>query len=97
MFLIGLIIIGIPLAMHLGLQGALVVEMFPVASRVMSMSLSYSVTLALVGGTAPMMFTWMVVKNGWVWGPEIWLGALGIICLATLIPMRDTTDRRLDV
>ena len=91
-FLVGLIIMGIPLAMHLGLQGALVVEMFPVASRVMSMSFSYSLTLALVGGTAPLMYTWLVTDHQLVWAPEIWLAILGVICLATLIPMKDVTD-----
>ncbi len=95
-FLVGLIIVGIPLAMHLGLQGALVVELFPVASRVMSMSFSYSLTLALVGGTAPLMYTWLVTKNQLVWAPEIWLALLAVICLATLIPMRDVTDRPLN-
>ena len=96
-FLAGLIIMGIPLAMHLGLQGALVVEMFPVASRVMSMSFSYSLTLALVGGTAPLMYTWLVTEHKLVWAPEVWLGFLGVVCLATLIPMKDVTDRELNV
>ncbi len=95
-FLAGLIIMGIPLAMHLGLQGALVVELFPVASRVMSMSFSYSLTLALVGGTAPLMYTWLVTGHQLVWAPEIWLAVLGVMCLATLIPMRDVTDRALN-
>ena len=97
MFFAGLVVMGVPLAMHLGIQGALVVELFPVASRVMSMSFSYSITLALVGGTAPLLYTWMVTKNGIVWGPEIWLGILGVLSLAALIQMRDTTDKRLDV
>ncbi|MSR18745.1 MAG: MFS transporter [Phycisphaerales bacterium] len=97
MFFLGLVVMGIPLAMHLGIQGALVVEMFPVASRVMSMSLSYSITLAAVGGTAPLMYSWLVTDRKLAWAPEIWLAFLGVICLAVLIPMRDTTDRRLDV
>ena len=96
MFFVGLIVMGIPLAMHLGLQGALVVELFPVASRVMSMSFSYSLTLAAVGGTAPLIYAWLVTGKGLVWVPEIWLGALGVLCLAALIPMKDTTDTALD-
>lgn len=96
LFFVGLVVMGIPLAMHLGLQGALVVELFPVASRVMSMSFSYSVTLALVGGTAPLLYSWLVTGHGIVWAPEIWMGALGVLCLAVLIPMKDTTDTALD-
>ncbi len=37
--------------MALGLQGAMVVEIFPLRTRVTSLSLAYSVTLALAGGT----------------------------------------------
>ncbi len=94
--MLGLIIMGIPLAMHLGLQGALVVELFPVASRVMSMSFSYSITLALVGGTAPLIYSWLVTKHDLEWGPTIWMAALGALSFVALISMRDTTDRPLD-
>ena len=96
MFMLGLVVVGIPLAMHLGLQGALVVELLPVASRVMSMSFSYSLTLALVGGTAPLLYSWLVTKHQLAWAPEVWMGALGVLCLLVLLPMRDTTDQPLD-
>ena len=38
----------------------MVVEIFPLRTRVTSMSLAYSVTLALAGGTAPLVSTWLI-------------------------------------
>ena len=48
-------LMAVPLGMALGLQGAMLVEIFPLRTRVTSMSLAYSVTLALAGGTAPLV------------------------------------------
>ena len=50
--------------MALGLQGAMVVEIFPLRTRVTSMSVAYSVTLALAGGTAPLVSTWLIDTLG---------------------------------
>jgi hypothetical protein len=38
----------------------MVVEIFPLRTRVTSMSVAYSVTLALAGGTAPLVATWLI-------------------------------------
>ena len=51
---------AVPLGMALGLQGAMVVELFPLRTRVTSMSFAYSITLALAGGTAPLVSTWLI-------------------------------------
>ena len=54
-FTAGQIMLAVPLGMALGLQGAMVVEIFPLRTRVTSMSFAYSITLALAGGTAPLV------------------------------------------
>ena len=51
-FTIGQLLLAVPLGLALGLQGAMVVEIFPLRTRVTSMSFAYSITLALAGGTA---------------------------------------------
>ena len=45
-FAAGQIMLAIPIGMALGLQGAMVVEIFPLRTRVTSMSFAYSITLA---------------------------------------------------
>ena len=56
--------------MALGLQGAMVVEIFPLRTRVTSMSLAYSITLALAGGTVPFVATWLIDASGSRWRPH---------------------------
>src|SRR4029077_3918706 len=51
-FVLAQVLLAAPLGMALGLQGGILVEIFPLRSRVTSMSIAYSFALAAAGGTA---------------------------------------------
>jgi MHS family proline/betaine transporter-like MFS transporter len=94
-FLLALLASGLPIAMSLGMQGAMLVEMFPLATRVVSMSFAYSVSMALSGGLLPVLNNWFVKD---LQRPEftiVWMGFLGVLSVGTLLAMRDTTGRDL--
>ena len=95
-FILAQMMLAIPLGMALGLQGAMLVEIFPLRSRVTSMSFAYSVTLALAGGIAPIVATWMVDALGNPMAPAFYIMVYGVIGLLIMWPMRETNDRRLD-
>lgn len=95
-FIAGQILLAVPLGMALGMQGAMVVEIFPLRSRVTSMSLAYSVTLALAGGSAPMVAGWLVDTLRQPLAPAFYVMAYGAIGLAIMWPMRETNTRPLD-
>jgi len=95
-FVVGQILLAIPIGMALGLQGAMVVEIFPLRTRVTSMSIAYSVTLALAGGTAPLVSAWIIEKFGQPLAPAYYLMLHGLIGLALMWPMAETNNRRLD-
>jgi len=95
-FVWGQALMAVPLGMALGLQGAMVVEIFPLRTRVMSMSLAYSGTLALAGGTAPLVADWMVTTLGQPMLPALYIIVYGIIGLLIMWPMKETNARRLD-
>ena len=95
-FILGQTLLAIPLGMALGLQGAMVVEIFPLRSRVTSMSFAYSITLALAGGTAPMVSSWLIQTYNNPMIPAFYIMLYGIIGLAIMWPMRETNARRLD-
>ena len=88
---------AVPLGMALGLQGAMLVEIFPLRTRVTSMSLAYSVTLALAGGTAPLVAAWLIDAFSQPLAPAYYIMVYGAIGLATLWTMTETNARRLDV
>jgi len=96
-FVWGQVLMAIPLGMALGLQGAMVVEIFPLRSRVTSMSMAYSVTLALAGGTAPLVAGWLIDTMGQPLAPAYYVFLYGLLGLAIMWPMKETNARRLDV
>jgi len=95
-FIFGQVLVAVPIGMALGLQGAMVVEIFPLRSRVTSMSLAYSMTLALAGGTAPLVSTWLIETLGHPLAPAYYIMLYGAVGLAIMWPMAETNARRLD-
>jgi MFS transporter, MHS family, proline/betaine transporter len=95
-FVGGQILMAVPLGMALGLQGAMLVEIFPLRTRVTSMSLAYSVTLALAGGTAPLVAAWLIETFQQPLAPAYYIMLYGAIGLALMWPMKETNANRLD-
>jgi MFS transporter, MHS family, proline/betaine transporter len=95
-FALGQILLAVPLGLALGLQGAMLVEIFPLRSRVTSMSVAYSVSLALAGGTAPLVSAWLIDTWGEPLAPAWYIVLHGAIGLALIWPMAETNERPLD-
>ncbi|HEX5648405.1 MAG TPA: MFS transporter [Steroidobacteraceae bacterium] len=95
-FIGGQILMAVPLGMALGLQGAMLVEIFPLRTRVTSMSMAYSITLALAGGTAPLVAAWLIDTLGEPLAPAYYIMLHGAIGLALIWTMSETNARRLD-
>jgi MFS transporter, MHS family, proline/betaine transporter len=95
-FVGGQLLMAVPLGMALGLQGAMLVEIFPLRTRVTSMSLAYSVTLALAGGTAPLVAAWLIETFQQPLAPAYYIMLYGAIGLALMWPMKETNANRLD-
>ena len=95
-FSLAQMVFAVPIGMALGLQGAMVTELFPVRTRVTSMSVAYSVTLALAGGTAPLIATWLVETLGQPLAPAHYVLSLGVVGLVIMWPMPETNGALLD-
>jgi MHS family proline/betaine transporter-like MFS transporter len=96
-FTIGQVMMAIPVGMALGMQGAMVVEIFPLRTRVTSMSVAYSMTLALAGGAAPFLSSWIIDTLGRPLWPAYYVMIYGVLGLAIMWPMKETNARRLDI
>lgn len=94
-FMLGQLLLAVPLGMALGLQGAMVVEIFPLRTRVTSMSVAYSVTLALAGGSAPLLSTWLIDRFHNPVLPAYAIIAYALVGLAIMAPMDETNGREL--
>jgi MHS family proline/betaine transporter-like MFS transporter len=94
-FMFGQLLLAVPIGMALGLQGAMVVEIFPLRTRVTSMSFAYSITLALAGGTAPLVSAWLMERFGAPLAPAYYVMLHGVIGLFLIWPMQETNTRAL--
>lgn len=81
-------------AFLLGLiQGPLpsfMVDCFPIKNRYTAIGLSYNITLAIFGGTAPMVCTWFIKTTGDMASPAIYLAvlaAISVVSMALMIPV----------
>ena len=61
-----------PLMLILGTYPSLLPSLFGEARRCTGFSISYSLTAALIGGTAPLVAAWMLGEMGWPWGPGLY-------------------------
>lgn len=95
-FILGQVLVALPVGMALGMQGAMVVEIFPLRTRVTSMSVAYSTTLALSGGIAPLLSAWLIDTYGQLMLPAYVMLIYGVLGLLIMWPMAETNARRLD-
>jgi len=67
------------------------------ATRVRSSgySIGYNVSVAVFGGTAPYVATWLVARTGNVIAPAYYVIAAAIVSLITVLTMRETAGRPL--
>jgi MHS family proline/betaine transporter-like MFS transporter len=85
--LVAQVILAVCASLASGSYPALLVELFPTTTRYSGVALGYNLTQALLGGTAPLVATWLVEMTGSLVAPALYLVACLIlaclVCLAT--------------
>ena len=64
---------------------AAMMEMFPTRTRFSAVAVGYNVTLALFGGTAPLICTWLATRTGDLAAPAYYLIAMTLVSLAAAL------------
>ncbi|ORB65501.1 MFS transporter [Mycolicibacterium tusciae] len=70
-------------------------ELFATRVRSSGYSIGYNVSVAIFGGTAPYVATWLVAETGNELAPAFYVIAAAIITLATIMTMRETAAQPL--
>jgi MHS family proline/betaine transporter-like MFS transporter len=70
-------------------------ELFATRVRSSGYSIGYNVSVAIFGGTAPYVATWLVARTGNELAPAYYVIAAAIITLATVMTMRETAAQPL--
>jgi MHS family proline/betaine transporter-like MFS transporter len=83
------LIFGILMAISLGVAPTLFVELFPTSHRLTGYSISFNLGMGIVGGTTPMIVTWLIATTGISIAPALYMLLWGIIAVITLFWMHD--------
>jgi len=67
---------------------SMMAEMFPTRNRFSGIAVAYNIPMAVFGGTAPLVCTWLVIYTGNVFAPAYYL-----ICLAIITAVAAVLDR----
>ena len=86
--LISQLIFAVLIAGALGPMAATLVELFPTRIRFSGIGVSYNIALAIFGGTAPLVSTWLVSRTGDIESPAYYLIAMSIISLIATLTLR---------
>ncbi|MGE0215236.1 MFS transporter [Mycolicibacterium sp.] len=70
-------------------------ELFATRVRSSGYSIGYNVSVAVFGGTAPYVATWLVARTGNDLAPAFYVIAAAIVTLLTVLTMRETARRPL--
>ena len=74
---------------------AALAELFPTRTRTTLMSSSYALAVAVFGGFAPFIATWLIQWTGTPVAPTFYLIAAGLVSGATILTFRETAFERL--
>ncbi len=74
---------------------AALAELFPTRKRTTLMSIGYSLSVAVFGGFAPFIATWLIQQTGTPIAPTFYLVAAGLVSAATIASFRETAFERL--
>ncbi len=70
-----------------GPMPATLVELFPAQTRFSGIALGYNITLGLVGGTAPLISTWLIQKTGNITSPAFYLIIMAAVSFAAALTL----------
>jgi MHS family proline/betaine transporter-like MFS transporter len=89
------IVVNLFIAAFSGAGPAALAELFPTHSRTMLMSVGYSLSVAIFGGFAPYIATWLIDRTGSPISPTYYLIASGVISGLVIWRFRETAHEDL--
>ena len=89
------LIFGLLIASFSGPGPAAIAEIFPTASRSTWMSTGYSLSVAIFGGFAPFIATWLIGATGSPLSPTWYVAAAAVVSFLVIWRLRETAFARL--
>lgn len=94
--IVGHVVLGVCLAMFMAASGAWLVESFPTRVRYTGFSIGFNIAMALFGGTAPFIATYLINATGSSLAPSLLIVVTGAAAVVGGLLLKETAGRRLD-
>jgi len=95
-FMVGQLLMAVPMGLVFGVQGIMISEMLPREVRCTVFSVAYSLAMGLFAGTAPMVAEWMLKRENWQLGPALYMVGWLALALWFISRRRETAYTALD-
>jgi MHS family proline/betaine transporter-like MFS transporter len=89
------IAVSVLIAFFSGPGPAAIAEIFPTRSRALWMSIGYSFAVAIFGGFAPYIATWLIERTGSPLSPSLYVIAAAAISSIVIWRLKETAHERL--
>ena len=89
------IIFGILIAFPCGVAPALFVELFPTRDRLSGYSIAFNFGIGIIGGSTPMVSTWLISTTGWTLAPSLYMTLWALVGITALYWMKDRSREEL--
>lgn len=86
---------AVPLAFYSGAGPAAIAEIFPTNVRYVTLSTGYNIAVAIFGGFAPTIATYLIQATGNPLAPAFYVMASAVLSLIVMISIRETYDQPL--
>ena len=84
------LILVLLLALYAGPGPAVYCELFPTSVRYTALSVGYNIPVAIFGGFAPFIATWLIQSTGNPLSPAFYVIAASLVTLATMVWVKET-------
>lgn len=91
----GLVLIGIPVALYMGALAATLPALFPTDQRSSGLGMSYNVSVAVFGGTAPLIIETIIRSTGNHLAAGFYLAAMALIGIVAVKSLTETAGQPL--
>jgi MHS family proline/betaine transporter-like MFS transporter len=95
-FMVGQLLMAVPMGLVFGVQGIMISEMLPREVRCTVFSVAYSLAMDLFAGTAPMVAEWMLKRENWHLGPALYVVGWLALALCFISRRRETAYTALE-
>ena len=81
--------LALPIGILLGSSPAMMVELFPSETRLTAYSIAFNLGIGIIGGTSPLIATWLIEVSGNFYAPAFYLLGTALIAAIAISSMSD--------